>query len=490
MRITNGMIMNNTLRNVNRSKTNMSDAENQTATEKKITRPSDDPIIAIRALTLRSSLSEINMYLKNNIPEAESWMKVTEGALDNVDGVLSDVYKYCTQGASDEFTEKDRSSIIEVMTKFKDAVYAEMNTDYAGRFCFTGYRTDSSFTFLDGTEAANKKYSITQEFSGDDLLTMNVMRNEVDIDNIQNIAAADTPDSVSVNRLRLAYSGCEATGASTVDIDGTTYTPQAISYNDFKTLVEDGTFDGASQQMYYIYDTGELAMTDDMYETVKNADKISFTYDKTGFAKGDVKPEMYFDCVDNTDAANPVDYHRTEGGQIISYAINFGQTLQVNTLGINVVNHDIGRDIDDMCNALKNVEDVEYKLKKLKEMKDSDAYAINTDEISSMIAATQKELDYALDNMKKLFSKEMGRVKDYQQTVDLQMADLGARNRRLSLTKARLTEQYTTFDELKSSNEDVELEDALIKASEAETLYQASLKAASSCVQQSLLEYI
>ena len=71
MRITNTMMVNTTMRNVHRSKTSLSDAENMMATEKKLPRPSDDPIIAIRALSLRSSLSEIDMYLNNNIKEAK-----------------------------------------------------------------------------------------------------------------------------------------------------------------------------------------------------------------------------------------------------------------------------------------------------------------------------------------------------------------------------------------------------------------------------------
>ena len=38
--------------------------------QKKISRPSDDPVIAIRALRLRSSLSQINQYYEKNIPDA------------------------------------------------------------------------------------------------------------------------------------------------------------------------------------------------------------------------------------------------------------------------------------------------------------------------------------------------------------------------------------------------------------------------------------
>ena len=119
MRITNTMMINSTMRNVNSSKTNLNSAENQMGTEKKITRPSDDPIIAIRALSLRSSLSEISMYLTNNIPEAESWIGITESALDNMDSALGDIYELCTQGASDQFTIENRSAIIQVLNQYK-----------------------------------------------------------------------------------------------------------------------------------------------------------------------------------------------------------------------------------------------------------------------------------------------------------------------------------------------------------------------------------
>lgn len=78
-------------------KNNLNTSENELATEKKITRPSDDPIVAIRALSLRSSLSEINQYLKHNIPDAESWLDVTHSSLNNMDGILSDISSIVTR---------------------------------------------------------------------------------------------------------------------------------------------------------------------------------------------------------------------------------------------------------------------------------------------------------------------------------------------------------------------------------------------------------
>ena len=70
-----------------------------------------------------------------------------------MDSILTDIYQYCNQGASDQFTVNDRSAIIDVLKQYKTAIYAEANSDYAGRYCFTGYKTDTSFTFLTAEDA-------------------------------------------------------------------------------------------------------------------------------------------------------------------------------------------------------------------------------------------------------------------------------------------------------------------------------------------------
>ena len=56
-----------------------------------------------------------------------------------------------------------------------------------------------------------------------------------------------------------------------------------------------------------------------MYETVKDAKDIEFTYEKEGFAKGDARPEMYYECQDITDPADIKEYHQKDGGQYITY---------------------------------------------------------------------------------------------------------------------------------------------------------------------------
>ena len=112
MRVTNQMMTNNMLSHINSNKWNMSKLENQYATGKKILKPSDDPIIAVRALKLRSNLTELTQYVEKNIPDAESWMEVTESSLDNVKSIITEMNKYCVQGAHDTLTADERTSIL------------------------------------------------------------------------------------------------------------------------------------------------------------------------------------------------------------------------------------------------------------------------------------------------------------------------------------------------------------------------------------------
>ena len=62
MRITNKMMTNNALYNISNNKTLLSNLEQQYSTGKKITKPSDDPIVAVRALKFRTNLTELNRY--------------------------------------------------------------------------------------------------------------------------------------------------------------------------------------------------------------------------------------------------------------------------------------------------------------------------------------------------------------------------------------------------------------------------------------------
>ena len=63
MRITNNMIMGNTKTNINSTKVLVDKYNTQMTTQKKISKASEDPVIAIRSLRLSTSLCFINNVL-------------------------------------------------------------------------------------------------------------------------------------------------------------------------------------------------------------------------------------------------------------------------------------------------------------------------------------------------------------------------------------------------------------------------------------------
>ncbi len=490
MRITNTMMTNTTMRNVNKSKTNLYTTEQQMASHKKISKPSDDPIIAIRALSLRTSLTEVEQYLKKNVPDAEAWIGLTETSLDNMDGIFNDIYGYCNQGSTDSFTVDNRKAIIECIDQLKNALYAEGNADCSGRYIFTGYRTDRSLTFQNDTEA-DLSYRIKQSFTGDDFTTAKYMKNSVDVNNIASIAASDTPETEEVFRLRLAYDNCAYDAADNttlpqITVDGAAYggTLTAVTAEELEGILSVGTM--ADDTAYYVYDKGEVVFSKTTYSNLKDSDSIEISYQRDGFEKDELRPEHYFDCEDLT---NGVTYTMGDN-QNIEYTINFSQTLKVNSRATDVLSYNIGRDLDDLMNSLTEVANIESNIAKLKEMKASSLYAGQQDELESMITAANKELDYAKSNMEALFAKGMTQMKAYQSTLNTEISDVGSREVRLSLAKSRLTQQQTTFKDLKSKNEDVELEDITVEFAAAETVYDAAIATAAKTVRQSLLDYL
>ena len=64
-KITNQMMINSSMANIQVNKKQVNTLDTQLSTQKKINKPSEDPIIAIRALRLRASLNEVTQYLNN-----------------------------------------------------------------------------------------------------------------------------------------------------------------------------------------------------------------------------------------------------------------------------------------------------------------------------------------------------------------------------------------------------------------------------------------
>lgn len=141
MRITNNMMFDSSIRNLNNNLQRLSDAQTKYSTQSKIQVPSDDPVIATRAIKYRDYVADVEQYQKNT-SDATSWMQVTDDALQGVADYMTRLKELITNGANDTNSDSSKAAIAEEITKIRDGIIDTMNTSYAGRYVFAGYNTD------------------------------------------------------------------------------------------------------------------------------------------------------------------------------------------------------------------------------------------------------------------------------------------------------------------------------------------------------------
>lgn len=495
MRITNKMMTNNVLHNIGNNKQLLSKLESQYSTGKKIQKPSDDPIVAVRALKLRTNLSELTQYVEKNIPDALNWMDTTESSMNVVNDILRQMNTYCDQGANDTLTATDRDNIITNLKELKQQIYQEGTSNYAGRYVFTGYKTDTSLVFENDTKEYT--YQIKENLTFEDVTISSTVINTVDLNAYKagNPVSTEMPTQVQTYRMRLSYMQLDKGNPNIEDIkltysdaDGNNLQPMT----GIKTIsvTDTNAFQPGADEVHFIPETGELIFGENRYKEIYQSATIQAEYAKSEFNKNDLRPEHYFNCV-RTEKSTGKEVKFTKQNQEIQYEINFNQKLTVNIQGDAVFSHDIGRALDDIINSVNDVLETEGKMAEVTRLLEDEGL---TNEDRKKLEAMQEQLEseFTLRTaaMQRSFSRGLTHTAEQQDKVNEALSALGGSYNRVLLTQSRLEDQQVDFEDLLSVNEDVDLVDTIIKMTSAETIYNSSLSAASKLVQTSLLDFL
>ena len=524
MRITNSMMTANTKANINTNKVNADKLNTMTASGQKITRPSDDPVVAIRAMRLNTSLTELEQYYGKNIPDADAWFTDTETALTQTDDVLSSIREKLNQASSQENVTSNVKDILEELKQLKDQVYAIGNADSAGRTVFTGYRTGEMLTFM---EQDTINYEITETFTKDDLETFKYVKGTASIndsgkavigttvyDGTTNIYNEEKVEEVTAYRIRLAYDNLDE--FTSMYVDGTLFTVNEKSISGLNQKEIDDIYTPTSGANF-IKETGELILSKDAYDTLIQAGGISINYEKSDWQKGDLRPEHYFMCKTPKVATDPrtysatypngieYNYNRLDAGkpvtsggdkiqgfieQDLSYEIAFNQTIVINTHASDVYSHDIGRDIDELIKVTQQMVNAEDKVSRLQNKIDNATDEEELKKLNVTMGALKKEEALVKEKMHSMYTSAITAFKGYSDDVNKQIANLGALTARLEMTKNRVKDQKSNVKELADQNINCDLSETAIDLKNAELALEAAQLAAGKIAQQTLLNYI
>lgn len=184
MRVTNKMLVDNVLRNLNKNLAQLQKTQYQQSSGKVVSRPSDDPIRVTQALYMRSALAEQKQHIKN-MKDAKSWLDATDTALANYGEIIHRAYGLALEGANGTLPADARQAIADEINQLIDHLLQVANTSHAGRYIFAGSRTaDIPFAYDNASDPTQVIYqgnsnSLDWEVSPGVTMAVNLTGSEV-----------------------------------------------------------------------------------------------------------------------------------------------------------------------------------------------------------------------------------------------------------------------------------------------------------------------
>jgi flagellar hook-associated protein 3 FlgL len=143
IRVTQTMLNNNMLRNLTNSMGKMDKLQEQLSSGMLISRPSDDPVIASRAMLYRSNLAEIEQF-QRNVSEARSWMELSDQSLDEAGTILQRVQELVVYSGNVALETDSLEAIAKEIEQLKEHLGNIANQTVAGSYIFAGTDTKTA----------------------------------------------------------------------------------------------------------------------------------------------------------------------------------------------------------------------------------------------------------------------------------------------------------------------------------------------------------
>lgn len=136
------MMTNNYQRNVNLNLNRMSTVQEQIATGKTISRPSQNPFLATRIMDYDTEIARKEQY-ERNIEDIDGFLTMTDAALGQLGDQFTRIKELVLKATNGTNTESDRQIIKEEVDQIINAMVDTLNTSYEDKYIFSGYQTDT-----------------------------------------------------------------------------------------------------------------------------------------------------------------------------------------------------------------------------------------------------------------------------------------------------------------------------------------------------------
>jgi flagellar hook-associated protein 3 FlgL len=514
MRVAQQMIYSSSLGYMNTSLSQLMESNLQAASQKKVNRPSDDPVGMTRILSYRDNLNAIDQY-KTNISMAEGWLNLADNMLVQTNTVVTRVKELAEQAATGTLSAANRSEVASEVRQLFSQLVGMANTQFDGKSIFAGHKTDTNpftealwLTTNQQGVVSNAGFKINGfnqtttlvQFTNSGLLS-NGSPFRYSTDGGSTWTQGTVVDPGAPERLQLSLGGVSlelnrntsvvATSATnTNDTNGTwMWIRPTAQYtgDDEDTITVDpmqgmgSTVTGSAQGAF----SGNVIVRVDQTATL--ASRVTYSYSLDGGASWKVSNSSTPDNTASSASLNlpggVLTLHSNGGNQlvagsmfvvrprkgIINYDISPTERIAVNGIGKNIFG---GVYQDPASNSARPVVIAGYS------------------NATNLFETVGKLVGYLETNNQSGVQQALADLRSSSQTVLNYAADVGARENRLVVATGVLSNLYDNQTTQLSNVEDVDLTALMTKLAQQQLAYQSVLKSTSMIMNLSLMNYL
>lgn len=546
LRVSTQMMYTQSINYINNKLSTLTDLNEQSSSQKRVNKPSDDAVAAATILNLRTTLNAYEQY-EENAATAKGWLTSSDSTLTQVSTLLTRAKELAEQGATGSISAENRTQIAYEMRQIYEQLIALANTEYQNKSLYGGQVTDENafseclwMTSNDASLSTSNSFRI--EGDSNTTVLVQFLNSGASTGSSALMSACDVRYSVDGGKtfldgtvsvvggevvVSMPESGTSITFAkdtlvkansmtNTNDTNGTWMwiRPSAV-YNGDDADSTATTVSSAGLGTGQIAATARGAFSSNTIVRIDNSSAVTMG--------GDIEYSYSLDngmtwVTGNTvaaDATSNATVLNIANGGLLTLASNGSNLLQPgaqflitpNTAGVTlqisasetVQVNDVGKDIfggiyQDPKAVLANG----GERLTLSSSNASAVFSSATSIYTSNGGHSTKNLFETIGNLVAFLetnnqqgvSQSLEGLKLCQTQITTALASVGGRENRVSTTTTILGNLSDSVTSQLSSVEDVDLTKLLIQLSQQETAYQAVLKSSSTIMKMSLMDYI
>lgn len=446
-RVTNKMLSNDFLRDMQNNLKNMQQIQMQRTTGKKYSRPSDNPGKVVQIMQTYTDETANKQY-NTNISNATSWIKNTDTSLGQAGDVLTRIQELLVSAGSAAYGSQERKSIKDEINQKIGEFAQDLNSTYDGKYIFGGTKSSVKplTTINNGTSSIGTVTNLNS--LGGDATVTGTLSSAVKTDMKYEVMLTSTDTGTGeAQTVQYRINGGGWTTVSAPDANGNFDIGNGLKFN--------------------------IAANTNNKGDATNGDVLSFT----ATAANDNKNTklIYYSGVDaNPELTSPPSGTPTDGYNEFNQ-INKKMEIEVSqgvTVQYNVPVSDVLRFKDSTTGNTLDLRDVFSKIVNHLDGNSDDGSAADTNATS------------------KLTNEDLQNVKDAINNLLSIRSSVGAKQNAMESAATKNTNEFDNMEELLSKIEDVDITEVTMQYATLQTVYQASLQTSAKILQPSLIQYL